>query len=58
MIMSKLHDVKGVMRTLFWLIGEEWKSMDHKLIRIIAGAVGFTIMALFWYFFLRNFLPF
>jgi len=56
--MSKLQAIKGVMKTFFWLINEEWSVMDHKLIRIGAGAIGFTIMALFWYFFLRNFLPF
>jgi hypothetical protein len=56
--MSKMQDIKGILKTFFWLVDEEWQSLDHKLIRIIAGAVGFTIMALFWYFFFRNFLPF
>jgi len=56
--MSRLQEVKGIMRTFLWLVSEEWSVMDHKLIRIVAGVIGFTIMALFWYFFIRNFLPF
>ena len=56
--MSKIQTLKGVMKTFFWLVGEEWGAMDHKLIRLLAGAVGFTVMALFWYFFFRNILPF
>ena len=56
--MSKLQTLRGVMKTFLWLVGEEWEAMDHKLIRIFAGIFGFAIMALFWYFFFRNFLPF
>jgi hypothetical protein len=56
--MSKMQALKGVMKTFLWLLGEEWNSMDHKLIRVVGGAIGFVMMALFWYFFLRNFLPF
>ncbi len=56
--MPKIQAIKGVMKTFLWLVNEEWGAMDHKLIRIVAGAVGFTLMALFWYFFIRNFLPF
>lgn len=56
--MSIMQTMKGITKTFLWLVSEEWNVMDHKLIRIIAGVIGFTVMALFWYFFLRNFMPF
>lgn len=46
------------MKTLLWLVGEEWRFLDHKMIKIIAGAMTFLMMGLFWYFVLRNVLPF
>ncbi len=58
MIMSKIDMVKGTLKTLMWLVGEEWKYLDHKLIKIIAGAITFVIMGLFWFFILRNIVPF
>ena len=56
--MSKVETVKGVLVTFWQLTKEDWRMLDHKLIRIIAGVVGFTIAALFWYFVIRNMLPF
>ena len=56
--MGKINKVNGVMRNLLWLTREEWQEMDHKLVRIVFGAVGFIVMALFWFYFLRNLSPF
>ncbi len=51
--MSKLQSVIGVLKTLVYLTREEWNEMDHKLLRIAAGAIGFLITAAFWYVFFR-----
>ena len=56
--MSKIDTVKGTLRTLFWLVNEEWRFLDHKMVKIIAGAITFLIMGLVWYFVIRNFMPF
>jgi len=56
--MSKLQTVKGILKTFWTMTIEDWDEMDHKLLRIAAGAVGFIIMGLFWFFVLRNISPF
>jgi hypothetical protein len=56
--MSKIKIVKGIMTTFWQMAKEDWKLMDHKLIRILMGVVGFVIATLFWYFFFRNITPF
>ena len=55
--MSRLNALKGLMRTFFWLTKEEWRGTDHKFYRLAFGAIGFVVMALFWFYFIRNFLP-
>jgi len=32
--------------------------MDKKFYRVVGGAAGFIAMGLFWFYFLRNILPF
>lgn len=54
---SKLDSFKGFIRTFFWLAREEWTELDHKVVRIAFGVVGFVVMALFWLYFLRNITP-
>ena len=56
--MSKIDTIKGIMGTFWKLTKEDWFAMDHKLVRIAAGIIGFAIAGLFWYFVLRNFMPF
>ena len=55
---SRIDSFKGFIKTFFWLSKEEWTDLDHKLLRIVFGVVGFGAMALFWLFFLRNIVPF
>jgi len=55
---SKARSFKGFLKTFFWLSGEEWRELDHKLIRIVLGVIGFVAVALFWLFFLRSITPF
>jgi hypothetical protein len=56
--MSKIETIKGILATFWQLTKEDWTAMDHKLVRVVAGVVGFSIAALFWYFVIRNILPF
>jgi len=55
--MSKFQTIKGIMKTFFHITKEDWNEMDHKLIRLAAGAAGFIIMALVWFYFLRSISP-
>ena len=54
-LMSKLSAMKGVFKTLFWLVREEWAVMEHRLLKIVFGTISFVLMALFWLYFLRGF---
>ena len=56
--MSKIQTIKGILKTFWIMTIEDWDEMDHKLLRIAAGVVGFIIMGLFWFFVLRNISPF
>ncbi|MCX6819162.1 MAG: hypothetical protein NT129_04155 [Candidatus Aenigmarchaeota archaeon] len=56
--MSRLKTVKGIISTLWQMTKEDWNLMDHKLIRILTGVIGFAIATLFWYLFFRNITPF
>ncbi len=56
--MSKLQTAKGVLKTFWFMTREDWDEMDRKMLRIAAGAIGFIIMAAFWYFLFRNVGPF
>ncbi|MDI6722261.1 MAG: hypothetical protein QMD97_01785 [Candidatus Aenigmarchaeota archaeon] len=55
---SKLRSFAGFLRTFFSLSKEEWRDLDHKLLRIGVGVTTFVVMALFWLYFLRNVTPF
>lgn len=52
--MSLLETVIGVLKTFVKLTKEEWNEMDHKLLRVGAGLVGFLISAAVWYYFFRG----
>ncbi len=56
--MSKVETAKGILKTFWMLTKEDWDELDHKLLRIAAGAIGFAVMALFWYFFFSKIGPF
>ncbi len=56
--MSKSESIRGVLKVFAGSVREDWGSMDKKFYRLLFGAIGFTAMALFWYFFLRNISPF
>ena len=56
-MMSKLRSVAGIFKTLFWLTREEWSELDHKILRLTFSAASFVVMALFWFYFLRNVFP-
>ncbi|MFH0949431.1 MAG: hypothetical protein V1802_03000 [Candidatus Aenigmatarchaeota archaeon] len=55
---SKISMIKGTMKTFFDDVKGDFRDMDHKLMRILFGVIGFAIAAAFWYFFLRNMMPF
>ena len=56
--MSKMEAVKGVLKVFAGSAKEDWNRMDKKFYRILFGVIGFVVMGLFWYFFLRNISPF
>jgi len=56
--MSKTETAKGILRTFWVMTTDEFNEMDHKLVRIISGAIGFAIAAAAWFFFFRHMLPF
>ncbi|MBI2173468.1 MAG: hypothetical protein HYT73_04680 [Candidatus Aenigmarchaeota archaeon] len=55
---SRLQSFVGFLKTLFSISREEFREMDHKLVRIGVSVATFAVMALFWLFFLRNIVPF
>jgi len=55
--MGKIDAIKGVMKILFWLTKDEWSEMDHKVVKLVFGVIGFVAMALFWFYFIRTVLP-
>jgi len=55
--MSRFETIKGIMKTFFQIFKEDFSEMDHKLLRIGIGIAGFIVMALFWFYFLRNISP-
>ncbi len=57
-VMSRFDDVKGVMKMLFSGAKEDWNRMDKKFYRLAFGIITFALMALFWFYFLRNLSPF
>lgn len=55
---SKLQGFAGFLRTFFGISKDEFREMDHKLVRIGVSVTTFVVMALFWMFFLKNIIPF
>ncbi len=55
MLMSKMEDVKGVLKTFYELSKEEFDMMDRKLLRIGVGIISFLVAAVFWYFIFNGF---
>ena len=51
-------DVKGVFRMFWDMSKEEFQIMDHKLVKITGGIVGFLVAGAIYFFFMRAFLPF
>ena len=56
--MSLLKDITGVLKTFLQTSKEDWSEMDHKLVRIASGVIGFAIAAFFWFYFFRHIAPF
>ena len=56
--MSKWQSIKGVFQTFFQISKEDWGEMDHKLLRIASGIIGFAIAAVFWFYLFRHIMPF
>lgn len=56
--MSRFDDIIGIFKMLVRLTRDEWDEMDHKFMRLAAGAIGFLLTAAFWYVFFRNSGPF
>lgn len=55
--MSKMHTIKGVFKMFWSMSKEDFREMDHKLLRLGVGVVGLVLIALFWLFFLSNIVP-
>lgn len=56
--MGKTQTAKGIIKTFYWMTKEDWQQMDKKFYRLVFGVMGFAAMALFWFYFLRNIVPF
>jgi len=56
--MSKRETIKGIVQTFLQMSKEDWSEMDHKMLRIASGIVGFAVAAFFWFYFFRNIAPF
>lgn len=56
--MSKLQAIKGTLKVFTSITKEDWQQTDKKFYRLVFGVIGFAAMALFWYYFLRNIIPF
>lgn len=56
--MSLFGTIRGILKTFWSMSVEDFDAMDRKLLRITVGAVGFAAAALFWFFFLKNIIPF
>lgn len=56
--MSKLAAIRGVLKTFWDMMLEDWRMTDRKLFRIIAAAISFLIAAIFWLYFFSNIRPF
>ena len=56
--MSRTEDLKGILKVFWSLLKEDFDEMDHKLLRIAAGIIGFVISAIFWFYVFRRFSPF
>lgn len=56
--MSKSDSIKGTFKVFAQDVKEDWNRMDKKFYRILFGVIGFTVMGLFWYFFIRHVSPF
>lgn len=56
--MSKTEAIKGTFKVFASTTKEDWNRMDKKFYKLLFGAIGFVVMGLFWYFFLRNISPF
>ena len=50
--------IKGTLKVFWGMTKEDWSQMEHKLLRIIFGIIGFVIAALFWFYFFRHINPF
>jgi hypothetical protein len=55
--MSKLRAIAGVLKTFLQMSKEDFSEMDHRLLRIGTGIVGFIVMAIFWYVFFSGSSP-
>ena len=58
LLMSRIEAVRGLLKTFWTITMEDWDEMDRKMMRKAAGAIGFIIIAAFWYFLFRNVGPF
>ncbi len=56
--MSRTDIIKGMLKVFAQSTKEDWNRMDKKFYRLLFGAIGFAVMGLFWYYFLRNITPF
>lgn len=57
LVAMSLRAIKGVLKVFLGVTKEDWQEMDKKFYRVVFGVTGFVLMALFWFYFLRNILP-
>ncbi len=56
--MGKIGTIRGVMKIFFADTKEDWDRMDKKFYKLVFGVTAFILMALFWFYFIRNIVPF
>ena len=56
--MGKAGTTKGMFRTMLSMAKEDWDAMDKKFYKLAGGIGGFVVMGLFWFYVIRNVMPF
>jgi hypothetical protein len=56
--MGIIRSFAGVMKITLQSMKEDWDEMDKKFYRILFGAIGFIAMGLFWFYVVRQVVPF
>jgi len=56
--MPKIRSFFEFVKFFFSDVSEEWRDMDHKLVKIAVSAASFIFWAFLWLYFFRSSTPF